>query len=1249
MKHKNIFFLAIFVCCFSIADRQVVAATILRDEYGIAVNKIDSPQYLDSLKTKISLTSEYSPQLAKLLEKHFELLLTGAEDIDNYIEFYKKKMDQSSDHILKNAYRQRVIRGLLVKNLLEMADVYLKELDLKCIESNTYEFGYHKLLRTYFKPSGTDAGEYFKDAIDYFCKNKLLSPDLAYLYYNYGMLLEKNAPEKAYNSYKKGLMTSSVPTISIWLLDNIQNLIKNNKSMKEQIFQDILASVNLINDNDHKLKLMICLLKIGFFASDLRKQRKLMDMFYACLDLVQNPVILLEGYYTLACQETKDNNLADVLLLLSKYKEISKKNQLTYKCYFAECWELLVKLDIEKNNYSSEQITHLNKKVLMSNISDKQKVKLLVLLAKATVIKKDWESYDIIVTKTKENSLYTLWGIQAVNDILLYMISHSNFSREDVIYIAESIDKNVIEKITTDRRLILHTYFTSIFSSNLANAWQPSSHKGFWHKYQMAEQLSQGNKDGLKILNNLEPTSFSYLGREFTKNDAEMLILCAKLGYFVNMKDISNINTEVNHIIHLLPKCSVNLVKRWGDTICGNLAGAYVTLGETDKAISLLTTALSTCSKENIQYGILTQTLGVVYLHKGDLINAKESFCSARKVFKVHKNWFLYVRASVNLANVMVTKSESTKDIADILTESISIATQYKYNDDLSRAYMVFQAAILKDRSITRAEKIKRFYELEKKCVQSTDNPTILADYYSVAANIKDENNFPAENIIADIEKYFEYQKLFSNVFSSLSEDSYIVLNDQLMKKKLFSLLEELGDTKKIDYWNKIFERDRMRSVELQSQQAKVDTATLPLLALIAKFENAQQILANEQSKQQSEQDKFLIQKALKLKREIEQQYELAKKNLPAKDLKSLEALLADNFIIPPDSLGQLSSILPEGTACLQFLNVGENIIAYIAVKNAPPFTISISLKDKGLNQKKFSQKLIKVRALIQNRASVSTVNKGLAELYKVLFIEIEEPLQRLGVRSIVINASGILRYVPLATLYDGKKYLVEKYQITNITGLDLIRLTKNSGERRITDVNAVIFADPDGTLPVGKNEGEFISKLFQNVKLYIGNNASLDEFESMLGNVNFIHLATHAKLDPDNPANSYILFAKGKKWKYSDMMGFNVQNIDSIVLSACSTAISEKCTGGEIEGMAYQLLKKSPSGSVLASFWDADDAATAEFMVEYYQHITNSIKKNHSLDRGGALRQAQLTLLKKTETSHPYYWAAFTLFGDFR
>ena len=82
---------------------------------------------------------------------------------------------------------------------------------------------------------------------------------------------------------------------------------------------------------------------------------------------------------------------------------------------------------------------------------------------------------------------------------------------------------------------------------------------------------------------------------------------------------------------------------------------------------------------------------------------------------------------------------------------------------------------------------------------------------------------------------------------------------------------------------------------------------------------------------------------------------------------------------------------------------------------------------------------------------------------------------------------------------------------------------------------------------------------------------------------------------------------------------------------------------------MVYQLLRKSPSGSVLASFWKVDDAATEKLMSVYYSHISQAMKARGLLDRGGALHEAQLALLHSPETASPYYWAAFALFGDFR
>jgi CHAT domain-containing protein len=64
----------------------------------------------------------------------------------------------------------------------------------------------------------------------------------------------------------------------------------------------------------------------------------------------------------------------------------------------------------------------------------------------------------------------------------------------------------------------------------------------------------------------------------------------------------------------------------------------------------------------------------------------------------------------------------------------------------------------------------------------------------------------------------------------------------------------------------------------------------------------------------------------------------------------------------------------------------------------------------------------------------------------------------------------------------------------------------------------------------------------------------------------------------------------------------------------------------------------------VVASLWDVDDRATAELMKHFYRGVL--VEK---LPPAAALRQAQLSMMRETRWSAPYYWAGFILEGDWR
>ena len=61
-------------------------------------------------------------------------------------------------------------------------------------------------------------------------------------------------------------------------------------------------------------------------------------------------------------------------------------------------------------------------------------------------------------------------------------------------------------------------------------------------------------------------------------------------------------------------------------------------------------------------------------------------------------------------------------------------------------------------------------------------------------------------------------------------------------------------------------------------------------------------------------------------------------------------------------------------------------------------------------------------------------------------------------------------------------------------------------------------------------------------------------------------------------------------------------------------------------------------------SLWQVSDFGTQSLMARYYENLTAG------MGRSEALREVQLEMIEEGgEYSHPYYWAAFILAGDWR
>ncbi len=152
------------------------------------------------------------------------------------------------------------------------------------------------------------------------------------------------------------------------------------------------------------------------------------------------------------------------------------------------------------------------------------------------------------------------------------------------------------------------------------------------------------------------------------------------------------------------------------------------------------------------------------------------------------------------------------------------------------------------------------------------------------------------------------------------------------------------------------------------------------------------------------------------------------------------------------------------------------------------------------------------------------------------------------------------------------------------------------------------------------------------------------------LAQYQIIHLATHGLLDPINPELSGIVLSlydqKGQSQdgflRLHDIFNLNLP-AELVVLSACETGLGKDVKGEGLVGLTRGFMYAG-SRRVVVSLWSVNDVATSEVMAKFYQKMLKEGQNPVS-----ALRAAQLEMWKSQQWQAPYYWAAFSIQGDWR
>ena len=354
--------------------------------------------------------------------------------------------------------------------------------------------------------------------------------------------------------------------------------------------------------------------------------------------------------------------------------------------------------------------------------------------------------------------------------------------------------------------------------------------------------------------------------------------------------------------------------------------------------------------------------------------------------------------------------------------------------------------------------------------------------------------------------------------------------------------------------------------------------------------------------------------------------------------------------------------------AAAVYISVGKDSFLALVVTPEGLIPARAPVKGERLNElaKKFLGQLSHSdelrRAPKFSEDEVRTTGK---ELYDLVFAPVAAALKEARVEPDVLmwSLDGALRYVPVAALYDGRKYLAEHYRNVVFTRADAERMRSpvsrswtgsgfyNSTEYTLDVAGKLeVFhslrnarAELEAIFGDGPGQGIIVGKFLHDGGFTI---ASLRE--KLRLHYPLVHLASHFRLMPGDADSSFLLMGDGNrltlaeiKKEPEDLFG----GVELLTLSACETGAQKEreADGREVDSFA-ELAQRKGAQAILASLWKVDDISTSRLMAEFYQK-----RQLKNLTKAGALQRAQLALLKDRRYAHPFYWSPFILIGNWR
>ncbi len=262
----------------------------------------------------------------------------------------------------------------------------------------------------------------------------------------------------------------------------------------------------------------------------------------------------------------------------------------------------------------------------------------------------------------------------------------------------------------------------------------------------------------------------------------------------------------------------------------------------------------------------------------------------------------------------------------------------------------------------------------------------------------------------------------------------------------------------------------------------------------------------------------------------------------------------------------------------------------------------------------------------------------------KEIYDKLLKPLN-LAANHLIIVPDKSLWKIPFQALSsDGEKYLIEEKTISYAPSVSILleQMKKQKPSRQTLQAFAnSIYGER--VLQYANSEATSVAEIYSSKPIL---NATVSNFIQALNKSDIFHFSMHAQINREQPLDSFLGFKKiGKdegRLTTEELLNIKLKKGSLVFLASCDT--NNVLSSEGLVSLAWAMMGAGAT-TVVSAQWEVNDKSASIFTKTFYR----SYKQGNSAAE--ALQKASLEFIrdKSNDMHNPYYWADFTLNGDYR